>query len=175
MQVRLALASVLVLATGCPSSSSPSGPAAPTPASDTGALCADLAALVNAAAGNFVDQRTATAVSRDGQDGVEASHAVSGTQGCVILHPSPTYPDDMVECELGAAGASADARAVLAAWTPRVAGCAVIQGWVSHPGTDGSQSWEQETDDDHLLEVQLELAGDEPSVRPVLQVRRPEI
>ena len=173
MQARHVLASVLVLATGCPSSSS--RPAAPTPASDTAALCADLATLVNAAAGNFVDQRTATAVSRDGQDGVEASHAVTGTAGCVILHPSPAYPDDLVECELGAAGTSADARAVLAAWTPRVAGCAVIQGWASHPGADGSQSWEQETGDNHLLAVQLELAGDEPSVRPVLHVRRPEI
>lgn len=179
MHARLALAlttaSVLALGAGCPKSATVAPPGPPAVAADTAALCADLAALVAAAPGNFADDRTETAVRRDNQDGVAAQRAVSGTLGCLILRPDPGYPDDMVECDLAEPGAKAAADAVLVAWAPKVAGCPVVQNWQLVPGLDAARSWQEETPDNHLIEIQLDLSGDPPSLRPVLRVRRPEI
>ena len=175
LALALATASVLALGAGCPKSATVAPPAPPAVAADTAALCADLAALVAAAPGNFADDRTETAVRRDNQDGVAAARAVSGTLGCLILRPDPGYPDDMVECDLAEPGAKAAADAVLTAWAPKIATCPVVQAWHLDEGPDAARSWQFETDDNHLLEIQLVLTGDLPDVRPVLQVRRPEI
>lgn len=166
---RLLLAAVL-LASGCPSKSGPS-PSVPGPAASP---CGDLEALAAAAAANFGEQRGSEPVERGGLVGVASTRGVAGAERCAILKPDPAYPDDMLECELAAAGSRDAARAVLAAWTAKVDGCPVVAGWARRPLGDG-QSWEQETDDNHLLEIQLDLAGDEPAVTPVIRVRRPEI
>lgn len=173
MLVRCSLGSLLVLASGCSSSAAP--PRAPQAQVDQTALCAELAALVEAAPKNFADQRTDTAVRRDNQDGVAAGRAVSGTLGCMILRPDPAYPDDLFECDLAAAGPRAAADAVLTAWRPRVAACPVVAGWHQDEGPGAAAAWQYETDDNHQLEVELDVSGDEPALVPVLRVRRPEI
>lgn len=167
--MRSRLVILIVLAAGCPRSKGAS-----PPAGDSAALCADLDVLVQAAAGNFAGQRGTAPVQRDGLDGVESTQGIAGAERCAILRPDPAYPDDMVECDLAAAGAAAGARDVLATWQARIAGCPVVAGWASKPWA-GGHSWQQETDDNHLLEVQLDLAGEDPQARPVLRVRRPEI
>jgi hypothetical protein len=174
MIARLALSSVVVLGLGC-SKSATVKPPQPPAGVDTAALCADLDALVTAAPANFVDDRTETPVQRDHQDGVTAKRVVAGTMGCLVLVPDPGYSENMIECDLAAPSAKADAEAVLTAWQPKIAGCPVVKDWHLDPGPGAVQSWQFETTDNHLLEVQLELGGDEPNLRPVLRVRRPEI
>lgn len=169
----LALASIIVLSAGCPKTSSARQPA--PPAVDTAALCADLEQLATAAAGNFADHKTETPAQRDGADGVVMSRDVAGAHACVIVRPDPTYADEMVECYLGDEATAADAAKVLATWQPLIAGCPVVASWRLQSSPDGSHSWGQETEDNHLLEIQLDVSAPGDHARPVLRVRRPEI
>ena len=172
MRPRLAVLSLLLVA-GCPK---PEGsPARPGPAAADAALCGQLQVLADAAAGNFAAPRGERALQRDGQDGVAATLTIGGTQACAILRADPAYPNDMFECELGAAGGADQARTTIATWVPRIAACPVVATWVSEPHADGTHAWAIETGDDHLLTIQLDVAGEAPARRPVLRVRRPEI
>ena len=146
-----------------------------TPAPETAALCADLERLTTAAATNFADQRTATPVQRGGDAGFELKQGITGARRCAILHADPSYPDDMIECDLGEPATRDQALAVVATWTERIGGCPVVATWFSKPRSDGSHAWELETKDDHLLEIKLGLSGDDDSAQPRLQIRRPEI
>ena len=142
---------------------------------DTVAMCVDLDQMVTAAAKDFVDLRTAVPALRGRHEGVTASHTIHGAQQCAIVHADPDDVVDTMECDLADACSLDEAQAVLAAWEPRIAGCAVVQGWFSKTKGTGPRTWEQEAKGDHLLMIKLHMAGDDPRVRPVLRISRPEL
>lgn len=142
---------------------------------DTLAMCVDLDQLVTAAATNFAELRTELPALRGRHEGVTATHTIHGAQQCAIVHADPDDVEDTMECDLADSSSLEDARAVLAAWEPRIAGCMVVQDWFSKTKGTGPRTWERETKGDHLLMVKLHLAGEDPSVRPVLRISRPEL
>lgn len=174
MSVRVALVTVL-LAAGCRSHKPAATHSKPVPAGDTAAMCADLDRWVADSAGNFAAERTARPVEVGDHVGVDAQATIAGTQHCVILHPDPDYPEDMAECDVSSPAPIDDTRALLEAWIPRVGSCAAVTGWFERPHNDGAHSWDDEIDDDHLLEVTLGIKGDHKESRLVLQIKRPEL
>lgn len=173
---------VLLLATtalaGCRGSKAAATDARPAPsifAADPAAMCADLAQAVSAATTDFADLRTTVPTLRGRHAGVAARRTLRGAQQCAIVHGDDEDPQDTMECDLADATTLDDAEAVLASWEAQIAGCAVVQDWFSKPKGGGVHLWESETLDDHLLVVKLHLAGDDPEVRPLLRVSRPEL
>ena len=166
---------ILVVVAGCHRSKGDHAKPKPPPSPETAALCADLDRLTSAAASNFADQRTDTPVARGSDAGFALKQGITGAERCAILHADPSYPDDMIECDLGEPGTRDHGLEVVAAWTERIGGCPVVSTWFSKPKSDGTHAWELETEDDHLLEIHVGLSGDEDTAQPTLQIRRPEI
>lgn len=137
-------------------------------------LCADLGTLIAAARANFPDlRREDRPIEVDHEPGFEAKFVLPGAAACRILTSPSPYPDAYA-CDLASTASRAQAKTVVERWAAVVATCPQVAGWIAKPATEQGRIWEYETDDNHLLAVQVVTAGDD-GARPTLVVRHDEI